>query len=182
MAIPQKKLTRQHVPGQYQSNLIKQRFGMFSRCSNKTSGVRIESCGSGSIVTNLSAALWSLCMAWTLGVSIFITDLALEGRIGKYSFHTWRCKSCRPELDMIYSPCQAIPTPCFLTAPMSPLLSAFTAVLCLSTLSPVFGTVAPSFPYGSKKVRGVNLGGWLVLEVGSLFCACRLQSSLRQFL
>lgn len=23
-----------------------------------------------------------------------------------------------------------------------------------------------SFPYGSQKVRGVNLGGWLVLEVG----------------
>ena len=23
----------------------------------------------------------------------------------------------------------------------------------------------PSFPYGSEKVRGVNLGGWLVLEV-----------------
>lgn len=25
----------------------------------------------------------------------------------------------------------------------------------------------PSFPYGSQKVRGVNLGGWLVLEVSS---------------
>jgi glucan 1,3-beta-glucosidase len=24
---------------------------------------------------------------------------------------------------------------------------------------------SPSFPYGSEKVRGVNLGGWLVLEV-----------------
>ncbi|KAH8110599.1 exo-beta-1,3-glucanase [Phellopilus nigrolimitatus] len=24
--------------------------------------------------------------------------------------------------------------------------------------------IAPSFPYGSQKVRGVNLGGWLVLE------------------
>lgn len=23
----------------------------------------------------------------------------------------------------------------------------------------------PGFPYGSEKVRGVNLGGWLVLEV-----------------
>ena len=34
-------------------------------------------------------------------------------------------------------------------------LSFFPAVLSLS-----FG-----FPYGSQKVRGVNLGGWLVLEV-----------------
>ena len=25
--------------------------------------------------------------------------------------------------------------------------------------------IAPRFPYGSRKVRGVNLGGWLVLEV-----------------
>lgn len=24
---------------------------------------------------------------------------------------------------------------------------------------------SPSFPYGSEPVRGVNLGGWLVLEV-----------------
>lgn len=29
------------------------------------------------------------------------------------------------------------------------------------------GTLAQTlgFPYGSEKVRGVNLGGWLVLEV-----------------
>jgi glucan 1,3-beta-glucosidase len=26
----------------------------------------------------------------------------------------------------------------------------------------------PGFPYGSQKVRGVNLGGWLVLEVCSV--------------
>jgi hypothetical protein len=25
--------------------------------------------------------------------------------------------------------------------------------------------INPSFPYGQEKVRGVNLGGWLVLEV-----------------
>jgi glucan 1,3-beta-glucosidase len=30
--------------------------------------------------------------------------------------------------------------------------------------SPAFA-FSPSFPYGSKKVRGVSLGGWLVLEV-----------------
>jgi glucan 1,3-beta-glucosidase len=27
--------------------------------------------------------------------------------------------------------------------------------------------INPSFPYGQQKVRGVNLGGWLVLEVSS---------------
>lgn len=25
--------------------------------------------------------------------------------------------------------------------------------------------IRPGFPYGSQKIRGVNLGGWLVLEV-----------------
>lgn len=33
---------------------------------------------------------------------------------------------------------------------------------------PMFNTqlpFAPGFPYGSEAVRGVNLGGWLVLEV-----------------
>lgn len=25
--------------------------------------------------------------------------------------------------------------------------------------------ISPGFPYGSQKIRGVNLGGWLVLEV-----------------
>lgn len=28
----------------------------------------------------------------------------------------------------------------------------------------------PTFPYGSEKVRGVNLGGWLVLEVCAQRC------------
>jgi aryl-phospho-beta-D-glucosidase BglC (GH1 family) len=28
---------------------------------------------------------------------------------------------------------------------------------------------SPSFPYGSQKVRGVSLGGWLVLEVSMSF-------------
>jgi len=37
----------------------------------------------------------------------------------------------------------------------------------LSSLSLIPNTVALTwgFPYGSQKVRGVNLGGWLVLEV-----------------
>lgn len=38
------------------------------------------------------------------------------------------------------------------------------AVLGLALL-PNALAFSPSFPYGSQKVRGVNLGGWLVLEV-----------------
>jgi hypothetical protein len=34
--------------------------------------------------------------------------------------------------------------------------------------------LATRFPYGSTKVRGVNLGGWLVLEVSSLL-KCAMQ-------
>jgi glucan 1,3-beta-glucosidase len=46
---------------------------------------------------------------------------------------------------------------CFLPRLLASLgvLSLFPAVLSLN-----FG-----FPYGAQKVRGVNLGGWLVLEV-----------------
>lgn len=42
----------------------------------------------------------------------------------------------------------------------------FVSVLALAAviLSPVLA-ITPGFPYGSEKVRGVNLGGWLVLEV-----------------
>lgn len=46
--------------------------------------------------------------------------------------------------------------------------SLFTiALLGLSLLPSAFG-ITPGFPYGSEKVRGVNLGGWLVLEVSKL--------------
>ena len=31
--------------------------------------------------------------------------------------------------------------------------------------APLDNPISPGFPYGSQKVRGVNLGGWLVLEV-----------------
>ena len=48
---------------------------------------------------------------------------------------------------------------------MFPLRNVVIAVLGLFTLSPVFAAVIPAFPYGSQRVRGVNLGGWLVLEV-----------------
>ncbi|KAG5647731.1 hypothetical protein DXG03_008454 [Asterophora parasitica] len=45
------------------------------------------------------------------------------------------------------------------------MLSLRTVVLlCLSIASTSLAAVTPSFPYGSQKVRGVNLGGWLVLE------------------
>lgn len=30
--------------------------------------------------------------------------------------------------------------------------------------------ITPGFPYGTQKVRGVNLGGWLVLEVREVGC------------
>jgi glucan 1,3-beta-glucosidase len=36
-------------------------------------------------------------------------------------------------------------------------------IATLSLLPSTFG-ISPGFPYGAKKVRGVNLGGWLVLE------------------
>jgi len=36
------------------------------------------------------------------------------------------------------------------------------AIVGLSVISSVLGW---GFPYGQEKVRGVNLGGWLVLEV-----------------
>jgi hypothetical protein len=47
---------------------------------------------------------------------------------------------------------------------MSFLQTLVITVFALFTLTPVFA-VTPGFPYGSQKVRGVNLGGWLVLEV-----------------
>lgn len=48
-----------------------------------------------------------------------------------------------------------------------PLRVAVAALLALATLlSPTRADnpISPGFPYGSEKVRGVNLGGWLVLE------------------
>ncbi|KAH7910928.1 glycoside hydrolase family 5 protein [Hygrophoropsis aurantiaca] len=38
------------------------------------------------------------------------------------------------------------------------------SLLCLSVIPSVLSQFTPGFPYGSEKVRGVNLGGWLVLE------------------
>ena len=57
--------------------------------------------------------------------------------------------------------------------PLSLLLTVLSTVSLLATLPvalshPVWTTqipITPGFPYGSQPVRGVNLGGWLVLEV-----------------
>lgn len=53
------------------------------------------------------------------------------------------------------------------------LVSILVSLLCAvpnvrSTPMPMWNTqlpFSPGFPYGSEPVRGVNLGGWLVLEV-----------------
>ncbi|KAH7925913.1 glycoside hydrolase family 5 protein [Leucogyrophana mollusca] len=46
-----------------------------------------------------------------------------------------------------------------------PSFRAFASVLLGLSVAPlVLSAFVPGFPYGSEKVRGVNLGGWLVLE------------------
>ena len=52
----------------------------------------------------------------------------------------------------------------FYAMPFSLRLVLAAALLGLSLLPYVF-PFTPGFPYGSEIVRGVNLGGWLVLEV-----------------
>jgi hypothetical protein len=42
------------------------------------------------------------------------------------------------------------------------LASAYTLLACLLPAALAF---SPGFPYGSQKVRGVSLGGWLLIEV-----------------
>lgn len=54
-----------------------------------------------------------------------------------------------------------------LSMPFSPLRATATALYGLSLLSSAYA-FNPTFPYGREKVRGVNLGGWLVLEVRRL--------------
>lgn len=57
------------------------------------------------------------------------------------------------------------------------LASAYTLIACLLPAALAF---SPGFPYGAQKVRGVSLGGWLLIEVripssflflSSSFCA-----------
>lgn len=45
------------------------------------------------------------------------------------------------------------------------MFSAFLALIGLSLFHSVSSQFSPGFPYGSQMVRGVNLGGWLLLEV-----------------
>ena len=40
--------------------------------------------------------------------------------------------------------------------------AAYTLLACLLPATLAF---SPSFPYGTQKVRGVSLGGWLLIEV-----------------
>ena len=47
-------------------------------------------------------------------------------------------------------------------------LASLLATLPIAHFHPTWTTqapFAPGFPYGSQPVRGVNLGGWLTLEV-----------------
>lgn len=39
-------------------------------------------------------------------------------------------------------------------------------LFALASAQNSFAALSFGFPYGTTKVRGVNLGGWLVLEVG----------------
>ena len=41
------------------------------------------------------------------------------------------------------------------------------AAATLACFPPAAFAFNPSFPYGSEKIRGVSLGGWLVLEVNA---------------
>lgn len=45
------------------------------------------------------------------------------------------------------------------------LARAFIALASAFYLFPSIAALTFGFPYGFQKVRGVNLGGWLVLEV-----------------
>ena len=44
-------------------------------------------------------------------------------------------------------------------------LGAFLAFLALASVIPGFFAMDLGFAYGKEKIRGVNLGGWLVIEV-----------------
>ncbi|KAE9403156.1 hypothetical protein BT96DRAFT_917767 [Gymnopus androsaceus JB14] len=60
--------------------------------------------------------------------------------------------------------------------------SILRSAIALSAVS-LASAVSPGFPYGSEKVRGVNLGGWLVLEPGlRLRCLTTLLGRTRLFL
>lgn len=60
-------------------------------------------------------------------------------------------------------------TPCYVRVvdppPPQMRLQSITALVALAFSAQQAQAIEPGFPYGSRKVRGVNLGGWLVLEV-----------------
>jgi glucan 1,3-beta-glucosidase len=48
---------------------------------------------------------------------------------------------------------------------MSPLSRVFLAFVACLAIVPAIVALEYGFPYGKEKIRGVNLGGWLVIEV-----------------
>lgn len=60
--------------------------------------------------------------------------------------------------------CHPLPRPLTLMGPSIGVRFLLASLLSLLTTH-VYAALNYSFPYGSQKVRGVNLGGWLVLEV-----------------
>jgi hypothetical protein len=66
-----------------------------------------------------------------------------------------------------------LPSPSLPLPPQTMLISSFFLTSLLATFSFAHTrrsqhpprSFSPGFPYGSQKVRGVNLGGWLLIEV-----------------
>ena len=66
-----------------------------------------------------------------------------------------------------------LPPPSLALPPLTMLLSSFFLASLLATFSSAHShnsrhsprAFSPGFPYGSHPVRGVNLGGWLLIEV-----------------
>lgn len=75
-----------------------------------------------------------------------------------------------PHPDFIPPPPPPSPAQSFLMFLSKRFVATCAALLfgSLAHAAPADTPISPGFPYGSQKVRGVNLGGWLVLEVCSL--------------
>jgi hypothetical protein len=70
-----------------------------------------------------------------------------------------------PGLFLPFSPSSVIAATVMFTAlSLAFLLATFPVAWSVPTWNTQV-PFSPSFPYGSEPVRGVNLGGWLVLEV-----------------
>lgn len=92
--------------------------------------------------------------------SVFSSPMSWPG--GR-DFRGW-CLAGWRALFCIYHGCSAK----YSFSSSSPMKGLFTLVFLLSLFQSI-SAFAPGFPYGSSKVRGVNLGGWLVLEVISFY-------------